>query len=300
MEKREKRTDRDKTVIGVKIAAVVVLLVIAILSGTKIAGIVSSPDTYSKMITSLDAKTDQVKSLVTSATAASTAITAMPDDVGTPVADKIADMCKYFIVVLSALFLEKILLTTSGYMVFRWVVPFICILLILAVFVKKTRWKYICRRIALRLFLFGVVFWTVTPISVKLATIIENSHAVSIDESVDNIRESVSSVVKLTDAENEAADSTDATKDEENDDKGLLDTIISTATDLADNITASFSNSMETLEKCLGELINAFAILIVTTCLLPVIMLIILILVGKWVLAGVDPVWKREEKRNEH
>lgn len=289
--------DREKNITGMKIAAIVILIVIAVLSCTKIAGTVSSPDTYSKMIASLDTKTDQVKSLVTSATAASTAITAMPDDVGTPVADKIADMCKYFIVVLSALFLEKILLTTSGYMVFRWVVPVICMLLILTIFMKKTRSKYICRRIALRLFLFGVVFWTVTPVSVKLATIIENSHAVSIDESVENIRESVNSVVKLTDSEDESTDGTDSEDAKEEDDKGLLDTIISTATDLADNIAASFSNSMETLERCLGELINAFAILIVTTCLLPIIILIIMILIGKWILAGVDPVWKREGKR---
>ncbi len=49
--------------------------------------------------------------LTAAATAASAAITLIPGDAGTPIADKLADLSSYFLIVVCAIYLEKI----SGY-----------------------------------------------------------------------------------------------------------------------------------------------------------------------------------------
>ena len=124
-----------------KIMGIVLLLLVALLSFNKISVVTSSPETYASMIESLDEKRNTVTGLIATSTATSAAITVLPDDVGTPIAEKIADLSTYFLIVLGAIFLEKILLTVGGYVTFKCIVPILCFVAISAILIRKKTWR---------------------------------------------------------------------------------------------------------------------------------------------------------------
>ena len=61
--------------------------------------------------------------LTAASTAASAAITLLPGDTATPIAEKLADLSGYFLIVLCAIFLEKYLLTITSYVSFTILIP---------------------------------------------------------------------------------------------------------------------------------------------------------------------------------
>lgn len=68
--------------------------------------------------------------LTAASTAASAAVSALPGDTGSAIAEKLADLTSDFLIVLCAIMLEKYLLTITGYAVFRFILPAVCVLLI--------------------------------------------------------------------------------------------------------------------------------------------------------------------------
>lgn len=75
--------------------------------------------------------------LTAASTAASAAITLLPGDTATPIAEKLADLSGYFLIVLCAIFLEKYLLTITSYVSFTILIPAACALGIAALFPKS-------------------------------------------------------------------------------------------------------------------------------------------------------------------
>ena len=98
-----------------KILFALIPIVIALLSFFVIARFTSSTEFNAKTIQSLDDKKTTVMELAAASTAASAAITLIPGDVGTPIANKLADLSSYFLIVFSAIYLEKYLVTITGY-----------------------------------------------------------------------------------------------------------------------------------------------------------------------------------------
>ena len=86
-----------------------VLVVAALISLLLLANIASSPSTYSGMYETLDEKKLNVMGLAATTTAASAAISVLPDDTGSAIANKLADFASYFVVILSVIYLEKFL-----------------------------------------------------------------------------------------------------------------------------------------------------------------------------------------------
>ena len=74
---------------------------------------------WQKTIASLDEKKSTVTGLAAASISVSSAITLIPGDTATPIANELADLSTYFMVILSAVFLEKYLLTIIGFIVFK-------------------------------------------------------------------------------------------------------------------------------------------------------------------------------------
>ena len=98
------------------VASVLIPLLCAVLSFCVIAKYASSPTMKinAHAIQSLDDKKTTALELTAAATAASAAITLIPGDAGTPIADKLADLSSYFLIVVCAIYLEKYLVTITG------------------------------------------------------------------------------------------------------------------------------------------------------------------------------------------
>lgn len=111
----------------------------ALLSFCVIAKYTSSPTMKinAHAIQSLDDKKTTALELTAAATAASAAITLIPGDAGTPIADKLADLSSYFLIVVCAIYLEKYLVTITGLAAFKLLIPIGCILLSLCFGFKK-------------------------------------------------------------------------------------------------------------------------------------------------------------------
>lgn len=259
-----------------KIMGIVLLLLVALLSFNKISVVTSSPETYASMIESLDEKRNTVTGLIATSTATSAAITVLPDDVGTPIAEKIADLSTYFLIVLGAIFLEKILLTVGGYVTFKCIVPILCFVAISAILIRKKTWRTFCYNLIVRMLLFGFVLCIVTPASIQISTVVENLHATSINESVEKVKESAESMDE-SDSDNESQKK-----------EGFVSGLVSKVTDLAEGITSGVTQTLDVVQNYLNNLIEAFAIFMVTTCIIPIVVLIILILAVKWIFNSIS------------
>ena len=93
---------------------IVIWLLIGLLSFTVLGKYASAPESHQATIASLDEKKATVLELTAATTATSALITLLPGDIGTPIAEKVADLSGYLLIVLCAVFLEKYLVTITG------------------------------------------------------------------------------------------------------------------------------------------------------------------------------------------
>ncbi|MDD3338275.1 MAG: hypothetical protein PHS82_05385 [Lachnospiraceae bacterium] len=240
---------------GKKIAMVVAPLIIALLSIFVVTRFAASPEFHAKTIQSLDDKRTTVMELAAASAATSAAITLIPGDTATPIAEKLADMSSYFLIVICAIYLEKYLLTITGYAAFMFLIPIACALYSANVFLQKDLWKNIIRK----LIFFGFAIVLVVPASVKLSDLIEETYNSSIQTTID-----------------QAKDTTDEIK-ENAEDEGFLEGFWNKITDGVSSIAAKVENS-------LNNFIEAIAVMIVTSCLIPILVLFFFIWLVKIVL----------------
>lgn len=145
------------------------MAVIALLSIFLFAGIFSSPDTYQGINSTLDEKKNNVMTLAASTTAASAAISLLPGDTGSGIANKLVDLTSYFLVILAVIYLEKFLLTTFGFVAFAFMIPASCALFAIALFSRSgTRLKANLQQIGAKVLALAIALLLVTSCLVPL------------------------------------------------------------------------------------------------------------------------------------
>jgi len=128
------------------IIATIVAIIIALVSIFAVAPLTKSYKFHSNSIQALDDKKVTVTELtvaavgVSTALAAvgvSTALAAIPGDATIPLANQIMDLSSYLLIVIGVIFLEKILLTLTGYVSFTFLIPIACLLYCIYIYSKK-------------------------------------------------------------------------------------------------------------------------------------------------------------------
>lgn len=175
-------------------------LLIGILSFTVVGKYAAAPESHQATIASLDEKKNTVLELTMAATATSAVITLLPGDIGTPIAEKVADLSGYLLIVLCAIFLEKYLVTITGYAAFKIFIPAACVLFATNLFVSNRSLD----RLARKLLVFGICIFLVVPSSVKISDLIEHTYQAQIEATLEEAK----GTEKLLEnnAESEAAD----------------------------------------------------------------------------------------------
>jgi hypothetical protein len=115
----------------------IALLSIALLSIFVVSKIVTAPSFNAATIKSLDDKKVTVMKLAAAAAASSTAISLIPGDTAMPIANQIAELSPYFIAVLGAILLEKMLIAVVGYVSFTFIIPSACFLGATYLYIRK-------------------------------------------------------------------------------------------------------------------------------------------------------------------
>ena len=241
------------------------LVVFGLISFFFLSSIFSSPDMYKNLIDALDDKKTNVLGLTAAMSAASIAITALPGDIATPVASQLSSLSGYLLAILSVIYLEKYLLTIIGYFAFRYIIPGICILLIIWIYNNnETLYKT-----TIKIILFVIAILVVTPTSVKLSQMIDETYQNSINETID---------VASSDIEIEQQEEVVITQD--NQDKKwyekIADKFSETIDDVKSGISTSTSETANKLKDKLNSFIEATAVMIVTSCLIPIATLLLM------------------------
>ena len=263
-----------------KILFALIPIVIALLSFFVIARFTSSTEFNAKTIQSLDDKKTTVMELAAASTAASAAITLIPGDVGTPIANKLADLSSYFLIVLSAIYLEKYLVTITGYAAFRILVPIACVF-----FSGYLLWrKEILRVVAQKFLLFGLAVYLVIPASVKVADMIETTYASSIESTIETAKQTTDEIESETGESGQVDDKSSNEKSQSDSDSDSKENAGGFFSGLFNKVQEGVSTATANVENVLNNFIEALAILLVTSCLIPILVLIFFVWLVKMLL----------------
>lgn len=222
-------TDRAKRTVKA-----VILIIVALVSIFVLSRFATSTEFHAKSIAALDEKRTTVMELTAASTAASAAITLIPGDAVTPIAEKLADLSSNFLLVICAIWLEKYLLTITGYATFVVLIPLACVLGAINAFLQNDKWRELIRKLVV----LGLAIVLVVPVSVKVSDMIEATYQSSIETTIDSAREAA-----------------DGAEDEEGGLSGLLS-----------KIKDGVSGAVTGLENVLNRFIEALAVMIITSC----------------------------------
>lgn len=229
-----------------------ILVIVALFSIFVAAKYATSQEFHKKTLESLDEKRETVMELTGASTGVSVAITMIPGDAATPIADKLADLSSAFLLVLCAIYLEKYLVTLTGYATFYILIPAACALLLW----DTIRRSEACRYMAKKLIFLGLAIVIAIPASVKVSDIIETTYQESIQETIDTAKETSEAIEKEAE-----------TEEEEESTGGIFSSLINKVQETA-------SGAVDKVEDSLNNFIEALAILIVTSCVIPILVIL--------------------------
>lgn len=208
-------------------------------------------------IESVEDSKDTVMRFAAATLSASVAITLLPDDVATPLADSLADMNIYFVAILMLLFFEKILIV-YGLKLAAIVIPLACVIYALSVILKRDALKSFAARLSV--LVLAVAF--VVPCS----THVTNYVAADLNQYVE------ATIASTEDGADKIHEAMEVGENEKTIFEKLSESFKTAINDISD-LMLHFQNS---IRKCM----NSIAILLLTNCLMPILNFFLL----KWVL----------------
>ena len=255
-----------------KILLSLLAIVIALFSFFYLGDKYSNPESFSKYISILDEKKANVMGLTASTSAASIAITAIPDDIGTPIASQLADLSGYLLIILTVIYLEKYLLTVIGFGVFKVVIPITCALFI---GYQLRPNNFSLKKAALKIGIFAIALFFLIPTSVSISHMIDETYQQSINQTLSNTNQTIEVEEPIQ-------------KQEEKQDLKWYEKIYNAFTnaleDVKQTVTSSTSAAIEKAKNMLSNFIEATAVMIVTSCVIPILTVLVFLWLTKIIL----------------
>ena len=241
-----------------RIIAVIVLLSIAAFSFFVLTGITTNPDNHAAFVKSLDDKRDTVMALTVSAAGVSTLLSALPGDMATSIAEQIAELGSYFLVLLVVIVFEKTLLLTSGYISFNILIPIACAACIHYLYTGKES----ALRLAKKLAIFGLAIYFVTPICLQFGDLVADVNRSSFEKTMAAIEQNAQEA-------DEAEDNLIA------EEKNLLQKVGESISDFATHVVEGASAIIEKVKVLPGLFMDAISMLIIVCIVVPIVILVI-------------------------
>lgn len=251
----------------VKLAICGIALIVALVSLFVLAPRFSSPDAYKRTVESLDAKKETVMGLVAASTASSAAVSLLPGDVGTPIADKLIDLSSDFMIVLAAIYLEKYLLTIMGFAAFKVLVPVGCLLAAIGAYFRyRSEMGAAALAIGAKFIVFGISIVLVVPVSVMISNMVEATYESSVHETIAATEETNKAIEDAAQEEAAAA----ATG---NGQVNIFETI-SQLPNAIQSLPETVTGLTKEVQDSVNGLIESLAVMIVTSCVIPILVLL--------------------------
>lgn len=244
-----------------------VLLIAAVLSFFWISGIASSEENFTGTYGALEEKRINVTELMAVTAASSTAISILPGDAGTPIAEQLAGLSGYFLFILAAICLEKWLVTITGMLAFKIIIPISCLLVIAAMLFANSTLKVV----GVKLICFALIMFALVPASVVVTQKIDENYQASIQQTIEDTKKDNQEI-------------RDTAGQEENENR---------LTALFNKVKGGVSGQLDKFENTLNRITESIAVLIVTSCAIPIVVLIFFIWLVK-LMTGVNIQMKSE------
>ncbi|NLV88781.1 MAG: beta-carotene 15,15'-monooxygenase [Tissierellia bacterium] len=236
---------------------IIILILIGLFSRFLVAKLVTDPSFNAATIESLEEKKTTVLKLAATMTASSTALSLLPGDVALPIANQMAELNKYFIMVISAIILEKVLVSVVGHVTFSYIIPIACLLGIGYLYLKLD----IIRNLAIKLAIFGIVIFAAIPVSIRISDLIYSTHQASLEQTVEIANENKE---YIEEKKEEFAE----------EDKNWMERVGNYLSNFTSKIGLGMSEIVKKGEDTLNKYIDAIAVLIISTCVIPIIVLL--------------------------
>lgn len=236
-----------------KLAKILLAVLIMVSSVFILAGKVPESEYVQETLQSLEESKTTVMEFSGATIAVSLAITALPDDFGSPLANTLADMNKYFVFIFAVLYVEKLIVVEGIKLSFVYIIPFACGFYILAVLSEKEVFK----TLAVKLMILGLAVVLVVPFSTHFTEKVCENYLTYVDET---IAEADAGAKKVNDVVASGEEGS---------------TFFEKLTDAFKNAVQGISDLLAYFENVLKKCVNSIAIMIVTTFVLPMIVLLL-------------------------
>ena len=242
---------RRKLYAALKLTALALVVALCVLV---LRPVLTDPATFTGTLEYLDEKKQNAMMISLGSTSASFIVTMIPDDTGTPIANELAQLSGYLLFVLSAILLERYLLTALGFLATCIVMPLACGFGALAVLAHgKNKQKF--REYAVRFVILAVCVVQIIPVGCVCGREIERANAASIDAA-------------LTDARNANEIVKSIPEDQQN--KNIFEKV----GDFFSGLWSSATEAYEWAKSVLGNFLSSVAVMLVTTVAIPVLILL--------------------------
>ena len=236
---------------------------------------------YTESIESLEESQATVTQLTAGTMGLSLIINFLPDDYGSSLADSLTDLNKYFVLLLVAIFLEKLIAVEGSTIAFTYLIPAACALYLFSYFFKQDAFMVLVKKIAT----LALALILVIPCGTHFANTIGSDYLNNVDTTLE---ESQTYTSEISDTLTLSDDSQTLIEKFSN----VISTAISSVKDIAGNI-----------KNVISKFMNSIAILIITNCIVPALMFIFFL----WILQQITSIdfskvsrlqLSKEEKEN--
>ena len=281
--------------VTIRIVAAVLLVSLGLLSFGVFVKPATDPQSYAHTIQAIDDKKATVMTLTAAAAAASTGLAAIPGDATSPIANQIMEISEYLFIVVCFLVLEKSLLTVMGYLGCKILIPLACLLLTLSLFWKKSN----LRMLGLKTVIFAVLIVGIIPMSIRISDLIYDVNKSTVEDLNLSYQETLP--VETAAEQEETVPQTEPVQTEQ----GWLGCLVSGFTDrvsevkdqvsnVAENVTEQIghgvSATVEEAKELLNRFVDAIALFVITYCAIPVIVVLVMVWVVKFLFQVQIPV----------
>ena len=234
----------------VKILAIVFLMVF---SFTVLTHVIPESKFVQDTVKHLEDSQNTIMKFSGTTIATSLSLSALPNDFASPLASTVSDLNTYFIFIFAVLFVEKLLVIEGIKIALVWMIPAACILGILAIVFEKEMFK----NFAKKLLILGISVILVVPMSTHFTETVCADYLTYVDETIEEADAGAGKINEIMAEGNEEATFFDKLSD-------AFKTAISDVNDLL----AYFKN---VVKKC----VNSVAVMIVTTFVLPMLVMLL-------------------------
>ena len=262
-----------------QIGFIVLLIVAALVSEFALRPHFEQVETWGSTIEVIDAKKSNLLALTTSSLALSAAITAIPDDAGTPVAEQLSQLAGNLGIVLAVLYLEKYLLTILSFLSFGVLIPIVCVLFAISLGIHgRLSTSRVLRVLGMRVLIVAAIAITVVPASVWVTQRVDETYQVSIAQEEAKAK---------AEAEEKAAKESKSKSEQKQENKSFLDQLVDGAAQLGSALSSGVQSLTDSVITQATNLIEGAIVMIVTSCLIPLLVLAAFLWMGH-ALLGID------------